>query len=212
MPSDTTTPELPHENLAARIALHQAVQSTPDVTLTINQAALFLGCHPKKLARWRNEERPPLPVNLNSEDKQGVEVRYRVGTLQDFVRQSRVASPSPESAGYKSEVVTDGKREAPSSMRWSDGSNVAAEDIEVPFFVGGHGLVLAYGWEDDVTIIAERLLSPSIGVSFMSWDSALAGVWQDEDRRLSWLAHADSVAPDLRAAVAQKRQAQLTKT
>lgn len=183
----------PHEDLNARIALHKALQSTPDVTLGIAQAALFLGVNPTKLERWRNHHQPPHPVGMNGDERGGYEVRYRVGELQDFLRKT-----------MPSEI-----RIEPEGMKWFDGAVVQADEIEEPFFMDSDGLVLAHGWEDSVSTIAERLLSPSCRIDFMSWDNALACVWQDEVRRLSWLGHSDNVAPGLRAAVESKRQARL---
>lgn len=211
MTTTKSKPALAYDDLEARIALHQQVQNTPDVTLNVNQAALFLGSHPKKLARWRLEKRPPFPVDMNSDSRSGVEIRYRVGTLIDFVRQSRTPSPSPASAGYKSECYVNGKRIDSKSMSWFDGSTVEADEIEEPFFMDSNGLVLAHGWEDSVASIAERLLSPACRIDYMSWDNALACVWQDEALRLSWLGHSDNVAPGLRAAVEAKRYAKLAK-
>ena len=179
----------PHEDLNARIALHKALQSTPDVTLGIAQAALFVGVNPTKLERWRNHHQPPHPVGMNGDERGGYEVRYRVGELQGFLRKTMLDAEGAAIRDYEVEKVTGGENKKPAVMKWFDGAVVQADEIEEPFFMDSDGLVLAHGWEDSVSTIAERLLPPSCRIDFMSWENALACVWQDEARRLSWLGH-----------------------
>ena len=211
------------DEMTRRAALHETLRNAPDtMTLDAAEAAFFIGCSPKTMERWRLNNEPPSPIGMNSEGKSGVAVRYRVVVLQDFIRGSQIDPKALEkSSGMNlgrnaaaSNAMTlhriiNGKRPPP--IEWVDGASVEADDLAEPFFVDGNSLVVAHGWQDDVSTIAERLSSPSIHIQFMAWDSALACVWQDEARRLSWLGHSDNVAPGLRAAVEAKRQAKLAK-
>jgi hypothetical protein len=45
----------------------------------------------------------------------------------------------------------------------------------------------------------------------MTWDNALAKVWQDEESRLTWLAKSETAFPGLREAVKAHRDAILNK-
>jgi hypothetical protein len=200
------------EEVFLRANLHDKLRNTPDVMLDIDTTAFFLGIHKKKLERWRTERRPPHPTLLNADSRSGVRVQYRVGALLDFIRDSQVQPGSASSTqGISVHKVVNGKREKPDTMVWLAEDVLNVDAIEEPFFISDDGLVLAHGWEDDVTTIAERLMSRQGVISWMTWDNALAGVWLDESCRLNWLAHADSVSPGLRAAVDLKRQAHLAK-
>jgi hypothetical protein len=200
------------EEVLLRASLHERLNNTPDVLLSIEVAAFFIDCHPKKLERWRTEKLPPFPVAMNANGKSGVQVQYRVGALLEFIRASEV-QPVVDSgtAGFTAQKVVNGKRQKPDFMVWATGDPLEVEAIEEPFFIDGDGLVLAHGWQDDVSSIVERLVSHKMPITWMAWDTALAGVWQDERQRLGWLAHADTVSPDLRAAVESKRRAVLAK-
>lgn len=200
------------EEVLLRANLHDKLRNTPDVMLDIDTTAFFLGVHKKKLERWRTERRPPHPTLLNADSRSGVRVQYRVGALLDFIRESQVKPDSAsDTVGVSVHKVNDCKRQKPDTMAWLAEDALNLDAIEEPFFISDDGLVIAHGWEDDVTTIAERLISRQGAISWMTWDTALAGVWQDESCRMSWLAHADSVSPGLRAAVDLKRQAHLAK-
>lgn len=95
-------------------------------------------------------------------------------------------------------------------MAWATTDTVEVETLEEPFFMTTDGLVLSHCWDEDVTAIAERLVSGKNSIRWMPWDQALAAVWQDDRLRLAWLGHADSVAPKLRAAVKNLRDQALT--
>jgi hypothetical protein len=204
-----------------RAELHEQFRNAPDtVTLDAEQAAFFIGSSPKTMERWRLKKQPPYPVGMNSEGKSGVAVRYRVVVLQEFIRSSQVDPKALEkslginlgknaaasNAGTHHRIV-QGMRQ--STIGWVNVKSVEADEVTEPFFIDGNGLVVAYGWEDDVSTIAERILSQTGRIDFLPWDQALAKVWQDEERRLSWLVHADNVAPGLRTVVESLRQARL---
>lgn len=86
----------------------------------------------------------------------------------------------------------------------------SAAKRQVPFFVGADGLVVAYGLdkvlEDNVPV-----QPPSATVQWMTWDNALAKVWQDEESRLNWLTKSEPTFPGLREAVEAHRNAILNK-
>ena len=81
---------------------------------------------------------------------------------------------------------------------------------QLPFFVGADGLVVAYGL-DKVLSEAVPVQPPSATVQWMTWDNALAKVWQDEESRLNWLTKSEPTFPGLREAVEAHRNAILNK-
>lgn len=199
------------DDALARAALHEQLKNVPDVMLNREQAAFFLGCHPKKLERWRTEKRPPHPTTMNAEGRSGVQVQYRVGELLDFIRQSQTQSDTTGASPFVSHKVVNGKRQKPSSMAWAAGDTIEVETLDEPFFMTADGLVFSHCWDEDVTSIAERLASGKNSIRWMPWDAALAGVWHDECHRLEWLKHADMVTPELLVAVEAKRRTVLSK-
>lgn len=204
----TTSGKSPIPNLEvvqARAQLHEALTQTPDVPLDAQTAAFFLGVHPKTMERWRTEKRPPHPMAMNAEGRSGVQVRYRVGELIDFIRQSQTQAESTGANPFVSHKVVNGKRLKPSSMAWATGDTVEVETLDEPFFMTADGLVLSHCWDEDVTAIAERLMSGKSSIRWMTWNKALASVWQNDRLRLNWLLHADSVSPTLRVAVQNLR-------
>lgn len=203
--------DLDFESVIARAALHEQLKNTPDVLLGHDQTAFFMGLHPKKLARWRHEKRPPHPMAMNAEGQSGVQVLYRVGELLDFIRQSQTQPEPTAVSSLVSHQVVNGKRQKPSSMAWATADTFEVETLEEPFFMTTDGLVSSHCWDEDVTAIAERLASRKNSIRWMVWDEALAAVWQDDRLRLAWLCHADSVAPTLRAAVKNLRDQALTR-
>jgi len=206
-------PSIPDlEEVLARAQLHAQLSKTPDLVLDHRTAAFFLGVHCKKLERWRTERCPPHPVAMNAKDKSGVAVMYRVGELLAFIQQSQTR-PEPKKADdpEKTHQVVGGKRVKPSDMPWVASATVEAETLEEPFFMTPDSLVLSHGWDEDVTTIAERLISGTSSIQWMPWDKALAAVWLDDRLRLAWLRHADTVAPGLRAAAEAHRHAALSK-
>ncbi len=203
-------PAIPNlEEVQARAQLHVTLAQTPDVPLDADTAAFFLGIHPKTMERWRTEKRPPHPIAMNAEGRSGVQVRYRVGELLDFIRQSQTQAKPTGASPFVSHTVVNGKRQKPSSMAWSIGDTVERENLDEPFFVTADGLVMSHGWDEDVTTIAERLALGNNSIEWMAWDTALARVWHDERLRLGWLRHSDIVTPDLRSAVEVKRKTAL---
>lgn len=203
-------PPIPNlEEVQARAQLHVTLAQTPDVPLDAETAAFFLGVHPKTMERWRTEKRPPHPMAMNAEGRSGVQVRYRVGELLDFIRQSQTQAELTGASPFVSHTVLNGKRQKPSSMAWARGDMVEVETLDEPFFVTSDGLVTSHGWDEDVTTIAERLTLGNNSIEWMSWDKALARVWHDEHLRLDWLKHADIVTPDLRSVVEAKRKTAL---
>ena len=206
---NTLVPDL--EELQARAQLHAALANTPDAPLDSETAAFFLGVHPKTMERWRTEKRPPHPMAMNAEGRSGVQVRYRVGELLDFIRQSQTQAEPTGGSPFVSHKVVNGKRQKPSSMAWATADTVEVETLDEPFFMTADGLVISHCWDEDVTVIAERLASGTNTVHWMVWDKALAAVWQDERLRLAWLSHADTVAPGLRAVVHANRHSLLSR-
>ena len=201
------------EDAIARAALHEKLKNVPDVMLNPEQAAFFIGCHPKKLERWRTEKRPPFPVAMNAVGKSGVQVQYRVGTLLDFIADSQIQATTNNSATpLATHKVVNGKRVKPDAMTWAAEDAIEVDELAEPFFMNDDGLVVAHGWDEAVSVIAERLTVQRTPIEWMAWDDALAKVWQDERLRLSWLAFADTVAPLLRNIVEAKRVAALAKT
>ena len=198
------------EELQARAQLHGTLAQTPDVPLDAETAAFFLGVHPKTMERWRTEKRPPHPMAMNAEGRSGVQVRYRVGELLDFIRQSQTQAEPAGASLFVSQKFANGKLQKPSSMAWATGDMVEMETLDEPFFMTADGLVLSHCWDEDVTAIAERLASGKGCVRWMAWDKALAAVWQDEPMRLEWLRHSDMVAPRLRDAVDALRRQHLS--
>jgi hypothetical protein len=81
---------------------------------------------------------------------------------------------------------------------------------QLPFFLDADGLVVAYGL-DKVFSEAVPVRPPSATVQWMTWDNALAKVWQDEESRLTWLANSEPAFPGLRDAVKAHRDAILNK-
>ena len=206
---NTLVPDL--EEVQARAQLHAALANTPDVPLDSETAAFFLGVHPKTMERWRTEKRPPHPMAMNAEGRSGVQVRYRVGELLDFIRQSQTQAEPTGGSPFVSHKVVNGKRQKPSSMAWAIADPVELETLDEPFFMTADGLVISHCWDEDVTVIAERLASGTNTVHWMVWDKALAAVWQEERLRLAWLSHADTVAPGLRAVVHANRHSLLSR-
>lgn len=205
-------PPIPNlEEVQARAQLHVTLAQTPDVPLDAETAAFFLGVHPKTMERWRTEKRPPHPMAMNAEGRSGVQVRYRVGELLDFIRQSQTQAEPTGASPFVSHTVVNGKRQKPSSMAWARGDMVEVETLDEPFFMTAEGLVLSHCWDEELTVIAERLASGKSSIRWMAWDKALATVWQDERLRLAWLGYADAVAPDLRAAVKDLREQALSR-
>ena len=201
------------EDVIARAELHEQLKNVPDVMLNHEQAAFFIGCHPKKLERWRTEKRPPFPVAMNAVGKSGVQVQYRVGTLLDFIRESQIQAPANNSATQLlTNKVVNGKRLKPDVMTWTAEDSIEVDELAEPFFMDDDGLVIAHGWDETASVIAERLTVQRTPIQWMAWDDALASVWQNESLRLSWLAFADTVAPLLRNIVEAKRVAALAKT
>ena len=204
-------PPIPNlEEVQARAQLHVTLAQTPDVPLDAETAAFFLGVHPKTMERWRTEKRPPHPMAMNAEGRSGVQVRYRVGELLDFIRQSQTQAEPAGASLFVSQKFANGKLQKPSSMAWATGDMVEMETLDEPFFMTADGLVLSHCWDEDVTAIAERLASGKGCVQWMAWDKALAAVWQDEPMRLEWLRHSDMVAPRLRDAVDALRRQHLS--
>ena len=199
------------EELQARAQLHGTLAQTPDVPLEAKTAAFFLGIHPKTMERWRTEKRPPHPMAMNAEGRSGIQVRYRVGELLDFIRQSQKQAETTGASPFVSHTVVNGKRQKPPLMAWATEESVEVETLDEPFFMTADGLVLSHCWDEDVPTIAERVMSGKSSIRWMSWDKALAAVWQDDRLRLGWLGHADVVAPSLRAVVEANRQAALSK-
>lgn len=208
----TVKPPAPSfEDALARAALHEQLKNVPDVMLNREQAAFFLGCHPKKLERWRTEKRPPHPTAMNAEGRSGVQVQYRVGELLEFIRQSQTQAEATGASHFGSHKVVNGKRQKPFSMAWATADTVDVETLDEPFFMTADGLVFSHCWDEDVTSIAERMASGSNSIQWMAWDTALAKVWQDEGSRLEWLKHADVVTPEMRGLVNARRHATLSK-
>lgn len=209
----TAKPPAPSfEDVLARAALHEQLKNVPDVMLNHEQAAFFLGCHPKKLERWRTEKRPPFPTTMNAMGKSGVQVQYRVGTLLEFIRDSQVQSQANNGATQlASHKVINGKRVKPDAMTWAAEDLIEVDELAEPFFMDDDGIVIAHGWEENLVAIAERLTVQRTPIEWMTWDDALARVWQIESLRLSWLAFADTVAPLLRGVVESNRTAALAK-
>lgn len=193
------------EEIQARAHLHEALIRTPDVPLDAGTAAFFLGVHPKTMERWRTEKRPPHPMTMNAEGRSGVQVRYRVGELLDFIRQSQKQAEPAGASPFVSHKVVNGKLQKPSSMAWATGDMVDVDSLDEPFFMTADGLVFAHCWEEDVTTIAERIASAKNGIRWMPWDTALSAVWDDDKLRLGWLKHSDTVEPELRAIVEAHR-------
>lgn len=198
------------EEVQARAQLHAALANTPDVPLDSETAAFFLGVHPKTMERWRTEKRPPHPMAMNAEGRSGVQVRYRVGELLDFIRQSQTQAEPTGGSPFVSHKVMNGKRQKPSSMAWATADAVELETLDEPFFMTADGLVISHCWDEDVTAIAERLASGKSCVRWMAWDKALAAVWQNEPMRLEWLRHSNMVAPRLQDAVEALRRQHLS--
>lgn len=198
------------EEVQARAQLHAALANTPDVPLDSETAAFFLGVHPKTMERWRTEKRPPHPMAMNAEGRSGVQVRYRVGELLDFIRQSQTQAEPTGGSPFVSHKVMNGKRQKPSSMAWAIADAVELETLDEPFFMTADGLVISHCWDEDVTAIAERLASGKSCVRWMAWDKALAAVWQNEPMRLEWLRHSNMVAPRLQDAVDALRRQHLS--
>ena len=92
------------DELLARAQLHEQLKNAPDLTLTADQAAFYLGVHPKKLERWRREKLPPYPASMNAEGRSGVQVLYTVGALNDFIRSSQ-QEPAPVDAPGNGEIA-----------------------------------------------------------------------------------------------------------
>lgn len=197
------------ETLRFRGQLQEDLVRAPDLTMTADQAAFYVGLHPKKLERLRAENRPPFPLRIDADSKSGSQVYYRVGELHDFIRQSQLKPEQPDTSGMTSTKVINGKRVKPNNMAWVCSDAMEAEALEEPFFVAPNGTTLSHCWDEDVSLVAERLRA-STPIQWMTWDKALAGVWQDERLRLSWLSHADTVAPGLRPAVEALRKQALT--
>lgn len=207
--SKSTIPNL--EEVQARAQLHEALSRTPDVPLDAETAAFFLGVHPKTMERWRTEKRPPHPMAMNAKARSGVQVRYRVGELLDFIRQSQTPAAATVASTFISHKVINGKRQKPPSMAWATADMVDVETLDEPFFITANGPVFSHCWDEDVNTIAERLVSGKNKIQWMNWDVALAKVWDDENLRLEWLKHADAVTPEMRGRVDGIRQATLLK-
>lgn len=140
---------------------------------------------------------------------QGFRCGIRVGELLDFIRQSQTPAEPTGASPFLSHTVVNGKQQKPFSMAWAIGEMVEVEALDEPFFMTADGLVMSHGWDEELTAIAERLASGKSSIRWMSWDKALAAVWQDDRLRLAWLGHADLVSPRLRAVVEANRQSAL---
>lgn len=207
----TTAPSF--EDVLARAALHEQLKNVPDVMLNHEQAAFFLGCHPKKLERWRTKKLPPFPAAMNAVGKSGVQVQYRVGTLLDFIQESQMqATTNTSVTQLTSHKVVNGKRQKPDALNWASKDSSEVDELTEPFFMDDDGLIVAHGWEEAVSDIAERLTVQRTPIGWMAWDDALASVWKNENLRLGWLALADTIAPLLRSIVESKRLAALART
>lgn len=211
MTASKSKPAPSFENVFARAALHKQLENVPDVTLNHEQAAFFLGCHPKKLERWRTEKRPPFPIAMNAAGKSGVQVQYRVGTLLDFIRVSQIEAQTSSGTPYTTQKVVNGKRVTPNGLAWIANDSITIEDLAEPFFMNIDGLVIAHGLEESASAVAERLEILGTAIDWMTWDHALASVWEDEKLRLRWLALSDATSPSLREAVHAKRAHALAK-
>jgi hypothetical protein len=197
------------DELLARAQLHEQLKNAPDLTLTADQAAFYLGVHPKKLERWRGEKLPPYPASMNAEGRSGVQVLYTVGALNDFIRSSQQEPAPVDASGMTSTRVINGKRVKPGTMSWIGSESVDSDSLDEPFFMNTNGTTISHCWDEDVGTVAERLRA-STPIQWMTWNKALAGVWQDDRLRLAWLRHADAVAPGLRDAVDALRKQNLS--
>lgn len=177
--------------------------------LDAETAAFLLGIHPKTMERWRTEKRPPHSMAMNAEGRSGVHVRYRVGELLYFIRQSQTQAEPTGTSPFVSHTVVNGKQQKPSSMAWPIGEMVEVDTLHEPFFMTVDGLVMSHGRDEELTAIAERLASGKSSIRWMPGDKALAAVWQDDRMRLAWLGHADLVSPRLRAVAEANRQSAL---
>ena len=70
------------------------------------------------------------------------------------------------------------------------------------FFIDGHGLVLAYGRDEEVAPLGDE-----VDLEWLTWSDALAKPWQNEDTRMDWLRRAESSAPGTAALVEAEREA-----
>jgi hypothetical protein len=92
-----------------------------------------------------------------------------------------------------------------------DENDLTFDDFVEPFFVDSEGLVVSHSRDEDVAATANQRQPPSARVQWMTWDIALAKVWQDEESRLNWLTKSEPAFPGLREAVEAHRTAILSK-
>lgn len=206
--------------------LHEAVKNAPD-TMTFNEgeAAFYLGCSPRTLEGWRSKKLPP-PTWAPKVG--GKSVRYRVVDLQAFIRGTEKLRGATETVGLKNGApmlkgssvglnaqavnrAAAKRARCHSAIAWRDANLTLSEDTFEAFFVDDAGLVVAHGWEESTPIIAERLMAQSPTIQWMSWDTAIAGVWVHEERRLAWLAHLENGEPGFESRVAKIRSDVLAK-
>ena len=168
-----------------------------DFLLTTNEAAVYLRHSPKTLANWRSAGAPPKYVQFAGEGTSGARVLYELGDLRDLIASRKRGSTSDVMAftsnGIEArfQIASGG---APSPNDDSDGGS--------PFFVNASvpGLVLAHCYETS-RYLDLWLTDRAIDVAWLNWDDALAGVWEDETRRQSWVHYADSFAKGFAALV-----------
>ena len=119
--------------------------------------------------------------------------------------------------GFQSELRLAINRFEANSASMGMGSDYSVTCLEQngatkqsPFFIAADGLVVAYGLDKDLAD-TEPMQPPSARVQWMTWDIALAKVWQDEESRLNWLTKSEPAFPGLRDAVKAHRDAVLEK-
>ncbi len=92
-----------------------------------------------------------------------------------------------------------------------DENDTTFDDYVEPFFLDTDGLVISHARDEENATIVSRSTPPSATVQWMTWDNALAKVWQNEESRLTWLANSEPAFPGLRDAVKAHRDAILNK-
>ena len=101
--------------------------------------------------------------------------------------------------------------EAQLSGLGGDEIDTTLDDFIEPFFVDFDGLVISHARDADKATTISPSTSPPTTVQWMTWDNALAKVWQDEESRLNWITKSEPAFPGLREAVEAHRNAILKK-
>ncbi len=112
-------------------------------------------------------------------------------------------------AAIQSNLLSAG--EAQFSGFGGDENETTFDDYVEPFFVDSDGSVVSHARDEDKATNVSQSMPPSATVQWMTWDNALAKVWQDEESRLTWLAKSEPAFPGLREAVKARRDAILNK-